>query len=106
MKKRHFISLFFILLLLSGCAGEAAVSGTLPQPENRLVVYTSHKEEVYQPIIREFEERTADQFDAVRRRLSGHGRLLRRSDWFERSVGADYDSVENGVASVGVVPKH
>ena len=58
MKKIHFISLFLILLLLSGCAGEAAVSGTLPQPENRLVVYTSHKEEVYQPIIREFEERT------------------------------------------------
>ena len=58
MKKIAFLSLFLILLLLSGCAGEAAVSGTLPQPENRLVVYTSHKEEVYQPIIREFEERT------------------------------------------------
>ena len=26
--------------------------------ENKLVVYTSHKEEVYAPIIKEFEERT------------------------------------------------
>ena len=28
------------------------------QEENKLVVYTSHKEEVYEPIIKEFEERT------------------------------------------------
>ncbi|MGN0981996.1 MAG: ABC transporter substrate-binding protein [Candidatus Limivicinus sp.] len=58
MKKRTFLSILLALLLLSGCAGEAAVSGTLPRPENRLVVYTSHKEQVYRPIIREFEERT------------------------------------------------
>ena len=56
MKKLSFLSLLLALVLLSGCGGNA--SQALPRPEKRLVVYTSHKEEVYQPIIREFEERT------------------------------------------------
>ena len=55
---------------------------------------------------RELEERTADQFDAVRRRLSGHGHLLRRADRIGRRVCVDCDSLENGAASIGVVPKH
>ena len=58
MKKIHFLSILLALLLLSGCASGAVDAGTLPQPGSRLVVYTSHKEEVYRPIIREFEERT------------------------------------------------
>ena len=58
MKKRLFLSILLSLLLLCGCTSGAVDAGTLPQPENRVVVYTSHKEEVYRPIIREFEERT------------------------------------------------
>lgn len=48
-------------LLLTGCtAGKraSAVSAYAPPEDQRLVIYTSHKEEVYQPIIKEFEERT------------------------------------------------
>lgn len=49
------------LLILTGCAlsqDDPAVSLYAPPDAQRLVVYTSHKEEVYQPIIEEFEART------------------------------------------------
>ena len=48
-------------LTLTGCASDKnthAVSDFAPPESQRLVVYTSHKEEVYQPIIEEFEART------------------------------------------------
>ena len=53
------------MLLLSACGGsprqqaieELSAKYSVPE-EKRLIVYTSHKEEVYLPIIREFEERT------------------------------------------------
>lgn len=46
-------------LLLCGC-GKADVdySGISPSEDSRLIIYTSHKEEVYTPLIREFEQRT------------------------------------------------
>ena len=49
-----------LVLLLSGCetGSPPAADGFAPSPEERLVVYTSHKEEVYGPIVKEFEERT------------------------------------------------
>lgn len=55
MKK---LLILILCLLLTGCASRAGHSDFAPGEENRLVVYTSHKEEVYRPIIREFEERT------------------------------------------------
>lgn len=46
-------------LVLVGCEREGAPEAVAPPAEeDRLVVYTSHKEEVYRPIVREFEERT------------------------------------------------
>lgn len=54
-----------VMLLLSSCRGSArqqdieSLSEKYAVPGDRqLIVYTSHKEEVYMPIIREFEERT------------------------------------------------
>lgn len=48
-----------LLLGLAGCGRPSwPVPECLPEEGQRLVVYTSHKEEVYRPIIREFEERT------------------------------------------------
>ena len=53
-----------MLLLLSGCSSQrkdavAKISAKYRVPEDKqLIVYTSHKEEVYLPIIREFENRT------------------------------------------------
>lgn len=58
MRKMKLLSLLLALVVLSGCGAASVEGGTMPQPEQRLVVYTSHKEEVYRPIIREFEERT------------------------------------------------
>lgn len=54
--KRYF-SLLLAAMLLAGCASSASPIGT-PEEGRRLVVYTSHKEEVYWPVILEFEERT------------------------------------------------
>ena len=58
MRNIKLLSLLLALVVLSGCGAASVEGGTMPQPEQRLVVYTSHKEEVYRPIIREFEERT------------------------------------------------
>jgi ABC-type Fe3+ transport system substrate-binding protein len=68
MKKYVFTKLKIILgllvsfaVLISGCSNkevgnDSGIDG--PGDDNKLVVYTSHKEEVYGPIIKEFEERT------------------------------------------------
>lgn len=49
-----------LCLLLTGCAAPASAPelSYAPAEEERLVLYTSHKEEVYWPIVKEFEERT------------------------------------------------
>lgn len=64
-------------LLLSGCAAgrreEAAACA--PPEERKLTVYTSHKEEVYWPIVKEFEERTGIWVDVV---TGGTNELLER----------------------------
>ncbi len=65
-------------LLLTGCtAGKrvSAASAYAPPEDQRLVVYTSHKEEVYQPIIKEFEERTGIWVELV---VGGTNELLDR----------------------------
>ncbi len=61
--RRNVLSLLTALSLLAalgGCAGgEAHPSPDFaPEEGGRLVVYTSHKEEVWWPIVKEFEERT------------------------------------------------
>ena len=65
-------------VLLSSCGaggGEPAPSSFAPKEEDRLVVYTSHKEEVWWPIVREFEERTGIWVDVV---TGGTNELLER----------------------------
>lgn len=57
MKKLITYILLFSVLLC-GCSSAAVQMDYAPEAEKRLVIYTSHKEEVYRPIIREFEERT------------------------------------------------
>ena len=54
------LSLLLAVLTLAGCTRAPAqeLSAFMPQPEERLVIYTSHKESVYAPIIKEFEQRT------------------------------------------------
>ena len=56
--KRLAVLVLLISALLSGCAARPSGSRYAPSQENRLVIYTSHKPDVYAPIIQEFEART------------------------------------------------
>lgn len=57
-----------------------------PAEEERLVVYTSHKQEVWWPIVKEFEERTGIWVDVV---TGGSSELLQRIAKEEQSPRAD-----------------
>lgn len=50
--------MIFMMLILWGCGAEESVGVGDIKETNKLIVYTSHKAEVYEPIIQEFEERT------------------------------------------------
>ena len=86
MKKIQFLSILLTLLLLSGCASGTVDAGTLPRPGSRLVIYTSHKEEVYRPIIREFEERTGIWVELV---TGGSNELLQQLEAEKDNPKAD-----------------
>lgn len=65
-------------LTLSSCAvsgADAALEGLAPTEEKRLVVYTAHKEEVYGPIVKEFQARTGIWVEVV---AGGTNELLER----------------------------
>ena len=66
-----------MLLLLTGCGGgnETDWDAFAPAETDRLVIYTSHPESVYGPIVKEFEERTGVW---VRVETGGAGALLER----------------------------
>lgn len=58
-RRREYIILLFLMFILSACSSLSVMNDDYSlDEENKLVVYTSHKEEVYSPIIKEFEERT------------------------------------------------
>lgn len=84
--KRSLLILLALTLLLSACAAPGARQDAAwaPAEENRLVIYTSHKEEVYAPIIKEFEERTGIWVQTV---TGGTTELLERID--AGGTGAD-----------------
>lgn len=84
MRKR-ILPLLILALLLTGCGSQGARQSLIPE-ENRLVVYTSHKEEVYQPIIREFEERTGIWVELV---TGGSNELLDRLEQEQEAPRAD-----------------
>lgn len=87
MKQRKWLLTLLILALLTGCAGkEAAAPAYAPEDSQRLVVYTSHKEEVYRPIVREFEERTGIWVDVV---TGGTNELLQRIGTEQNAPAAD-----------------
>ena len=73
--KRLLCLALMVLLLLSGCAQGTDVSAFAPGEEERLVIYTSHKEEVYGPIVKEFQQRTGIWVEVV---TGGSNELLER----------------------------
>ena len=83
--KKQILILALLLPLLASCAEKQPEPYPYtPDQDRRLVVYTSHKEEVYTPIIREFEERTGIWVDVV---SGGTNELLQRiqqeaDDWY------------------------
>lgn len=56
--KKYLITLLALALLLTGCAGDAPAPDYGPAESEKLVLCTSHKQEVWWPIVREFESRT------------------------------------------------
>ena len=95
MKKRFL--LLFLLLLLTGCGGtQTAPLSCTPPESQRLVVYTSHKEEVYTPIIREFEERTGIWVEVV---TGGTNELLQQIEKEQDAPRADV-MFDGGVESL------
>src|SRR5699024_3488158 len=64
--------------LLAGCGARTDPDAQLsfaPEQSDRLVVYTSHKEEVWRPVVQEFEARTGIWVDVV---TGGSNELLAR----------------------------
>ena len=54
-----FLGIFVFILLLSSCGRRTEVEILkAPAEDKRLLIYTSHKEELWKPIVKEFEERT------------------------------------------------
>ena len=78
----------WLTLLLTGCAAQSTPPelSFAPEEGERLVLYTSHKEEVYWPIVKEFEERTGIWVDVV---AGGTNELLERIREEGDSPGAD-----------------
>ena len=56
--KPRILALLLALLLLCGCAASEPLPDYAPEESQRLILYTSHKKEVWQPIVKEFEART------------------------------------------------
>lgn len=74
---RRLFILVSLLLLLSACGAppETPLEDFAPAEEERLVIYTSHQESIYRPIIQEFENRTGIW---VQVETGGTGTLLSR----------------------------
>lgn len=85
---RRCLILALTVLLLTGCAGSPGQSAATlaPAESDRVVIYTSHKEEVYGPIVKEFEARTGIWAEVV---TGGTNELLERIEREKDAPAAD-----------------
>ncbi len=74
-RPRALLAALLAALLLSACGGGGGETDLAPPEEARLTVYTSHKEEVYGPIVKEFQARTGIWVQVV---TGGTNELLER----------------------------
>ena len=99
MKKRlsRLLAVVLLLALVIGCGKQENEDEYYLEEDNKLVIYTSHKEEIYGPIIREFEERTGIWVEVV---SGGTNELLERigeedgKDTGDIMFGGGVDSLE------------
>lgn len=77
MKRFGCILMLLAFLLLTACSAAPGEDGAefAPDEDDRLVIYTSHKQELWWPIVQEFEERTGIWVDVV---SGGTNELLER----------------------------
>lgn len=80
------LALVFAFCSACGAGGSEAELSLAPPESDRLVVYTSHKQELWWPIVREFEERTGIWVDVV---TGGSNELLERIAAESDAPGAD-----------------
>ena len=86
MKKIRLLWVILILFLTACSTSADTPPEYAPADQQRLTVYTSHKEEVYMPIIREFEERTGIWVEVV---TGGTNELLEQIASEQEAVVAD-----------------
>ncbi len=86
MGKLRILAGALLLVLLTGCAAEPAQPDYAPEEAQRLVLYTSHKKEVWQPVVREFEARTGVWVEVLE---GGTNELLERLDEEKDAPQAD-----------------
>ncbi len=88
MKRRLLAGACALCLILTSCGQEGGgdTDTLAPAEEDRLVVYTSHKKEVYGPVIKEFEERTGVWVEVV---TGGTNELLERIAGEREDPGCD-----------------
>lgn len=85
-RKRSLVALV-LAFLLTGCATTPQIgTNYAPEEGKKLVIYTSHKKEVWQPIVTEFENRTGIWVDVV---TGGTNEILRRIESEAASPKAD-----------------
>ena len=86
MRNMRILAAILALLTVTGCAARQPAPDYAPTQQERLTVYTSHKEEVYLPIIMEFEQRTGIWVEVV---TGGTNELLERIEAEQENVVAD-----------------
>ena len=86
MGKWRILTVALLLFLLAGCSGKAKELDYAPEDGERLVLYTSHKKEVWWPIVKEFETRTGVWVEVVE---GGTNELLERLDKEQDAPQAD-----------------
>ena len=86
MGKWRILTVALLLFLLAGCSGKAEELDYAPEDGERLVLYTSHKKEVWWPIVKEFETRTGVWVEVVE---GGTNELLERLDKEKDAPQAD-----------------
>lgn len=95
---KRWCAFFFIGVMLCGCASAQEKEEYKLPEEKKLVVYTSHKKEIYEPVIKEFEERSGIWVEVV---YGGTNELLEQiafedgGSYCDVMFGGGVDSLES-----------